>query len=422
MSANAQSTALVNPYAGYKIQPKFITLDPESPQELRKGEVIARALDGFMFLKGTKYAYPHQGADAYWWRGIIAFGFVTPLCGSFKYFTWSGHWGADWEEKHLETIIITNIVHISKEKNINWQNGTEDILWIETKHGYSYALLEPDAQYNGGYWRPVTESWASTSADGVSASPAFKPLPWHSPRPAWWDALGDKQWEYLVNTYWKSDASEAWSDLPTGDDQSQANLETTVAASSLPPPEYITVDSGSSSEEEPAVVLVQTKPPVTKGEKRVNRKKKQQASSRSGARSSSKSSKKTKYKKVKVADAPDSGEEKVTTSVRGSRGKASKLPSQVHLGKGKARQDQDNNRKRRVYSGQREASTSQKRRVTEPIYVESSSDEDEKTVSSPASDLPSASKELLEIGNIDSQMTFPSNSVSSAPSYKVLEN
>ncbi|GAB1516967.1 hypothetical protein RhiTH_000010 [Rhizoctonia solani] len=408
MSANAQSTALVNPYAGYKIQPKFITLDPESPQELRKGEVIACALDGFMFLKGTKYAYPHQGADAYWWRGIIAFGFVMPLCGSFKYFTWLGHWGADWEEKHLETIIITNIVHISKEKNINWRNG--------------YALLEPDAQYDGGYWRPVTESWASTSADGVSASPAFKPLPWHSPRPAWWDPLGDEQWEYLVNTYWKSDASKAWLDLPTGDDQSQANLETTVAASSLPPPEYITVDSGLSSEEEPAVVLVQTKPPVTKGEKQVNQKKKQQASSRSGAQLSSKSSKKTKYKKVKVADAPDSGEEKVTTSVRGSRGKASKLPSQVHLGKGKARQDQDNNRKQRVYSGQREASTSQKRRVTEPIYVESSSDEDEKTVSSPASDLPSASKELLEIGNIDSQMTFPGNSVSSAPSHKVLEN
>ncbi|GAB1525317.1 hypothetical protein RhiTH_008475 [Rhizoctonia solani] len=408
MLANAQSTALVNPYAGYKIQPKFITLDPESPQELRKGEgkMIACALDGFMFLKGTKYAYPHQGADAYWWRGIIAFGFVTPLCGSFKYFTWSGHWGADWEEKHLETIIITNIVHISKEKNINWQNGTEDILWIETKHGYSYALLEPNAQYNGGYWQPVTESWASTLADGVSASPAFKPLPWHSPRPAWWDPLGDKQWEYLVNTYWKSDASKAWSDLPTGDDQLQANLETTVAASSLPPPEYITVDSGLSSEEEPAVVLVQTKPPVTKGKKQL----------------SSKSSKKTKYKKVKVANTPDSGEEKVTTSVRGSRGKASKLPSQVHLGKGKARQDQDNNRKQRVYSGQREASTSQKRRVTEPIYVESSSDKDEKTVSSPASDLPSASKELLEIGNIDSQMTFPGNSVSLAPLHKVLEN
>ncbi|GAB1523776.1 hypothetical protein RhiTH_006926 [Rhizoctonia solani] len=422
MSANTQSTALVNPYAGYKIQPKFITLDPESPQELRKGEVIARALDGFMFLKGTKYAYPHQGADAYWWRGIIAFGFVTPLCGSFKYFTWSGHWGADWEEKHLETIIITNIVHISKERNINWRNGTEDILWIETKHGYSYALLEPDAQYNGGYWQPVTESWASTSADGVSANPAFKPLPWHSPRPAWWDALGDKQWEYLVNTYWKSDASKAWSDLPTADDQSQANLETTVAASSLPPSEYITVDSGSSSEEEPAVVLVRTKPPVTKGEKQVNRKKKQKASSRFGARLSSKSSKKTKYKKVKVINAPDSGEEKVTTSVRASRGEASKLPSQAHLGKGKARQAQDNNRKRRVYSGQGEASTSQKRRVTEPIYVESSSDEDEKTLSLPVSDLPSASIELLEIGSIDSHMTFPSNFVSSAPSPEVLEN
>ncbi|KAF8749383.1 hypothetical protein RHS01_10111 [Rhizoctonia solani] len=376
-------------------------------KELCKGEVIACALDGFMFLKGTKYAYPHQGADAYWWRGIIAFGFVTLLCGSFKYFTWLGHWGADWEEKHLETIIITNIVHISKERNINWQNGTEDILWIETKHGYSYALLEPDTQYNGGYWQPVTESWASTLADGVSANPAFKPLLWHSPRPAWWDALGDKQWEYLVNTYWKSDASKAWLDLPTADDQSQANLETTVAASSLPPPEYITVDSGLSSEEEPAVVLVWTKPPVTKGKKQ--------------------SSKKTKYKKVKVINAPDSGEEKVTTSLRASWGKASKLPSQAHLGKGKAHQDQDNNWKLRVYSGQGEASTSQKRRVTEPIYVESSSDKDEKTLSLPVSDLPSASIELLEIGSIDSHMTFPSNSilppvVSLAPLPEVLEN
>ncbi|KAF8748553.1 hypothetical protein RHS01_10777 [Rhizoctonia solani] len=260
MSANTQSKALVNPYAGYKIQPEFITLDPESPQELRKGEVIARALDGFMFLKGTKYAYPHQGADAYWWRGIIAFGFVTPLCGSFKYFTWSGHWGADWEEKHLETIIITNIVHISKERNINWRNGTEEILWIETKHGYSYALLEPDAQYNGAIG---------------NASPAFKPLPWHSPRPAWWDALGDEQWEYLVNTYWKSDASEAWLDLPTADDQSQANLETTVAASSL---RLRNISLWTPDRQ---------------------------------------SSKKTKYKRVKVTDAPDSGEEKVTTSVRG---------------------------------------------------------------------------------------------------------
>ncbi|KAF8749272.1 hypothetical protein RHS01_10146 [Rhizoctonia solani] len=287
MSANTQSTALVNPYAGYKIQPEFITLDPESPQELRKGE-----------------GKEHQLAK---WDG--------------------GH---------------------TLDRN---------------KHGYSYALLEPDAQYDGGYWRPVTESWASTSADGVSANPAFKPLPWHSPRPAWWDALGDEQWEYLVNTYWKSDASEVWLDLPTADDQSQANLETTVAASSLPPPEYITVDSGSSSEEEPAVVLVRTKPPVTKGEKQVNRKKKQKASSRFGARLSSKSSKKTKYKKVKVINAPDSGEEKVTTSVRASRGEASKLPSQAHLGKGKARQAQDNNRKQRVYSGQGEASTSQKRRV-----------------------------------------------------------
>ncbi|KAF8756452.1 hypothetical protein RHS01_04609 [Rhizoctonia solani] len=265
----------------------------------------------------------------------------------------------------------------------------EDILWIETKHGYSYALLEPNAQYNGGYWQPVTESWASTLADGVSASPAFKPLPWHSPRPAWWDALGDEQWEYLVNTYWKSDASKAWLDLPTADDQLQANLETTVAASSLPPLEYITVDPGLSSEEEPAVVLVQTKPPVTKGKKQ--------------------SSGGTKYKKVKVTNAPDSGEEKVITSVQGSRGEASKWPSQAHLGKGKARQDQDINRKQRMYSGQGEASTSQKRRVTEPIYVESSSDKDEKTVSSPASDLPSASKDILEIGNIDSQMTFPGN-------------
>ncbi|KAG8705938.1 hypothetical protein FRC11_008667 [Ceratobasidium sp. 423] len=84
-----------------------------------------------------------------------------------------------------------------KESNVHWRNGEEDILWLDTELGYSYALMEPAKEYNRGSWACITEFWMNIPNEGCPSNPKFIKVNHQDPRPGWRDHAGDEAWEML---------------------------------------------------------------------------------------------------------------------------------------------------------------------------------------------------------------------------------
>ncbi|KAG8713771.1 hypothetical protein FRC11_011062 [Ceratobasidium sp. 423] len=233
-------------FDGHTIQPENISLEPESLREPAKGQVITRALDGFVFVKAGKFAYPRYGMPDEWWKDVVVYGYTVALSGAFRYFVWAGLWAEDYYDKHIEVVTIGNIVGLSKETSDHWRNGKQEILWLETELGFSYALLSPADQYDRGNWSQVTESWKVTSDDAPPTDPKFVALRLEDPRPDWWDAKGDDAWEHLMGSSAESGESEI-EILPVP----APCAHTKPRPEKKLPQEHIVVDSGSSDEEQP---------------------------------------------------------------------------------------------------------------------------------------------------------------------------
>ncbi|CAE6420448.1 unnamed protein product [Rhizoctonia solani] len=183
-------------YAPHQILPEDTTLDPEDPSMPEYGEVKVRALDGFIFVKDGRFVYPTYGLPKRWWNGVLAFGYMAALTGDFKHFIWAGQWDEDFEGKHIEVVILANLVGLSKERSKHWRKGLEHILWLETEQGYVYALLEPAEQFDRGGWGRVNESWTNLPHPGSRRDASFTPLDREAPRPKWWAKDGNRAWNH----------------------------------------------------------------------------------------------------------------------------------------------------------------------------------------------------------------------------------
>ncbi|CCO34319.1 hypothetical protein RSOLAG1IB_11308 [Rhizoctonia solani AG-1 IB] len=187
-------------FRGSPIQAENIRLDTESNTSIDARTVRVRTLHRFVLVKDGNYVYPRKDNPDSWWEGVVACGYVAALTGPFKYFVWAGAWDDDYEGKHLEAMYLGSLTGISKERVSHWRRKQEDILWLQSAHGFSYALLDPAEEYDRGDWAPVTASWTTLRGGKVRKDPGFKPILRSSLRPSWWDQNGDAQWSQFIQT------------------------------------------------------------------------------------------------------------------------------------------------------------------------------------------------------------------------------
>ncbi|GAB1526334.1 hypothetical protein RhiTH_009501 [Rhizoctonia solani] len=192
-------------YDSFPIRSEKFRLDTESKKKKGKTQVRVRALHGFLFMRDGKYVYPEYNVcTSKWWKGVVAYGYTAALTGNFKYLVWSGEIDVDYEEKHIEVVAIHNIIGLQKEANKHWRDGLEEILWLETKAGYSYALMEPEEWYDHTKWEAVICLWQNLPSGLSQADPTFTCLSPEDQRPTWFsDAEGLKAWKFLVDSHKK---------------------------------------------------------------------------------------------------------------------------------------------------------------------------------------------------------------------------
>ncbi|KAF8668240.1 hypothetical protein RHS04_09075 [Rhizoctonia solani] len=196
-------TLIQEVYRGSSLTAETVTLDPEAPRSKKsQNEVIVRALDGFVFVKHNKLVYPwYQDLTPEWWEDVQAYGYVTALVGQFKFFVWAGFMGKDYSDKHLVFMCIKDIVGMVKESSPHWRSGFEEILWLESKAGYSYALMEPDAIYDEVRWAEVIQSWTNLPPPLSQEDPTLREVDRAGPQPQWWKVRGGKStWEWFTKS------------------------------------------------------------------------------------------------------------------------------------------------------------------------------------------------------------------------------
>ncbi|KAB5589100.1 hypothetical protein CTheo_7462 [Ceratobasidium theobromae] len=151
MSSRIHKT-IKNIYEPHPIKPETIFLETEDGSKIKPGMMRVRALDGFVFVKSGEFVYPTCDKTAAWWEGVEAY-------------------------------------------------GLEEILWLDSAGGFSYALLEPEAQYDRGHWNDVIKSWATLSNGPNRSNPGFTPIEPGEKRPDWWVKAGDKAWNHMARAH-----------------------------------------------------------------------------------------------------------------------------------------------------------------------------------------------------------------------------
>ncbi|KAG8691592.1 hypothetical protein FRC11_000302 [Ceratobasidium sp. 423] len=202
--------AVAKLFPGHRIRPEKIELEPEDGSQPSKTQVKVRALDGFVIWKDNKFVYPtYELSTPEWWDGVTVYGYTAALTGDFKYFIWSGHWEEDYPGKHLEVIQIETPLGMYKEASKHWRANTAEILWLESKAGFSYALLDPEEEYDRGHWRSVTKSWTTLPHPDAGRDPAFVRIDPEDAQPSWWSGkAGMKAWNHFVKPLKKAERDE----------------------------------------------------------------------------------------------------------------------------------------------------------------------------------------------------------------------
>ncbi|KAG8734418.1 hypothetical protein FRC11_014264 [Ceratobasidium sp. 423] len=369
-------------FEGFDIHGEDVELDPEDPTPAAEGQVKVRVLDGFLFEKGGRFVYPRADLPSSWWDGVTAFGYTAATTGDYRYFIWAGHWDQDYPGKHIEVVILGGLKGIMKESNVHWRNGKEDILWLDTELGYSYALMEPAEEYDRGSWARVTASWMNVPDEGRPSDPKFIKVNRQAPRPGWWDRAGDEAWEMLHS-------GKRPGSLPTGIASSLEDSKASEGSSAgKATPESITAASGSS-DEEPEIIFIGYKaapaatrkaPTAAKPHNRGAGKAKASARRTVGERTAAQ----------RTITIPSDKEEAVGSKVVPKAKREACKPRTKATVKTPPGPPNLPSRKRRVISGPSDFRQRQKQKTFEVINVDSGSSDQEDTVTSSPPPAPSS--------------------------------
>ncbi|CUA72100.1 hypothetical protein RSOLAG22IIIB_10080 [Rhizoctonia solani] len=199
-------------FEGFPIKKESFRLDVEPlASSGKKDRVCVRALDGFIFLKDGQYVYPnYETSTPEWWKGVVAYGYVAALTGEHRFFVWAGEWDDDYEGKHHEVMEIRNILGMCKDKSIHWRDGQEQIVWIETAGGFSYALLEPAEEYDNGEWDTVIRSWSALPGGQSQDWAGFARAARDDDKPSWWRGNGaPAAWKHFTKPIRETELKKA---------------------------------------------------------------------------------------------------------------------------------------------------------------------------------------------------------------------
>ncbi|KDN35633.1 hypothetical protein RSAG8_11428, partial [Rhizoctonia solani AG-8 WAC10335] len=161
-------------YEKYDVEQEDMNLHPEDGQPPPRGRCIIRALNWFIFVKDGQFIAPiHADCADQFWKGVEVYGFAASLSGTARWHIMGGFWSYQWGDKQVITAKI------------------DPALWLETKAGKTYVLLDPAPEYSD-IWKVVCHSWTPV-ADG--ADPTYRDVDPAFPRPIWWG--GSRAWDYV---------------------------------------------------------------------------------------------------------------------------------------------------------------------------------------------------------------------------------
>ncbi|QRW09556.1 hypothetical protein RhiLY_08555 [Ceratobasidium sp. AG-Ba] len=183
-------------------------LDTELQGRIASGQARIRYLTDFIFVKDGKIVFPvYERCTPEFWKGVQVYGFmIGPTSSIDRWYIWSLHW---WLAKQqVELVRIDNVIGIEKQNDLRYRNGNEQVLWLNSRKGYAYALMEPDESIAQG-WRFVNASWKKEGRDGlpvcVPADPDLAP-------PDWWhnkgEVTGRAAWQALQRAWEKKKEEE----------------------------------------------------------------------------------------------------------------------------------------------------------------------------------------------------------------------
>ncbi|EUC54147.1 hypothetical protein RSOL_031470, partial [Rhizoctonia solani AG-3 Rhs1AP] len=182
----------IEDYANYHLEEESISLHPEAGHRPTRDRCLIRALNWFIFVKDDQFIAPvYADCTEEFWVGVKVYGFAASLSGKARWHIMGGFWSYAWGDKEFALVRIQGVAGLSKETNEHWRGGVDPTLWLETKAGYSYALLDPATEYSA-IWKVVCHSWTPTG-DGVD--PTYRDVDPAFPRPIWWG--GSRSWDYV---------------------------------------------------------------------------------------------------------------------------------------------------------------------------------------------------------------------------------
>ncbi|QRV80761.1 hypothetical protein RhiJN_13144 [Ceratobasidium sp. AG-Ba] len=191
-----------------KCRSEEYVLDTEAEGRLGSGESRIRYLTDFIFVKDGKIVFPlYEMCTQEFWKGVEVYGFMTgPTSSIDRWYIWSLHW---WLTKQqVELVRIDNVIGIEKQNDPRYRNGNQQVLWLNSRKRYSYALMEPDESVAAG-WNSVILSWRPQGRDGLPVCVQADP---NIALPDWWhqkgEVAGRAAWQALQRAWEKKKKEE----------------------------------------------------------------------------------------------------------------------------------------------------------------------------------------------------------------------
>ncbi|QRV80707.1 hypothetical protein RhiJN_08722 [Ceratobasidium sp. AG-Ba] len=191
-----------------KCRSEEYVLDTEAEGRIGSGESRIRYLTDFIFVKDGKIVFPlYEMCTQEFWKGVEVYGFMTgPTSSIDRWYIWSLHW---WLTKQqVELVRIDNVIGIEKQNDPRYRNGNQQVLWLNSRKRYSYALMEPDESVAAG-WNSVILSWRPQGRDGLPVCVQADP---DIALPDWWhqkgEVAGRAAWQALQRAWEKKKKEE----------------------------------------------------------------------------------------------------------------------------------------------------------------------------------------------------------------------
>ncbi|QRW09547.1 hypothetical protein RhiLY_08546 [Ceratobasidium sp. AG-Ba] len=195
---------------------EYYVLDTELEGRIGSGLARIRYLTDFIFVRDGKIVFPvYERCTPEFWNGVQVYGFmIGPTTSIDRWYIWSLHWWMTNQEVQL--VRIDDVIGITKQNDLRYRNGNQQVLWLNSRKGYAYALMEPDESIAQG-WRFVNSSWRPQGRDGL---PACVPADLDMPPPDWWhdkgEVAGKAAWQALQRA-WQKKKNEEDDEEESGD-------------------------------------------------------------------------------------------------------------------------------------------------------------------------------------------------------------